>query len=328
MTDAATGDRRPGDSAGTDRGEPQARALALSQPAARGHDDAPDGDIGAHGPPGVGKTETGLILAEALLGSRDAVRRIDCAEFQADHDTARLTAHRRVTSAMRTVASSATRCRRVPPRTVLDEFDRGPPRSGSRCCSGSSTPAASPTAAAAPRPSRTPCSSSPPTPAPTRASAASPISSRHRHRGSSSAATTRLEETVKSRWLSAPEEEGGLPTMSGLGSPALWSRSKPPGRLRHPPPRSLRRDHRQRLPAPGDQPRRRVRPAARLCRARLRRHRLQRAARGMDGTPDQSVDPAVHRDAGARGAAKDRGRGAAGTEIRFTPGMGGLATIQ
>ena len=44
-----------------------------------------------HGPPGVGKTETALILAEALLGSRGALRRIDCSEMRNEHDIARLT---------------------------------------------------------------------------------------------------------------------------------------------------------------------------------------------------------------------------------------------
>jgi len=44
-----------------------------------------------HGPPGVGKTETGLILAEALLGSRAALHRIDCSELGNRHDVARLT---------------------------------------------------------------------------------------------------------------------------------------------------------------------------------------------------------------------------------------------
>jgi DNA polymerase III delta prime subunit len=81
-----------------------------------------------HGPPGVGKTETGLILAEALLGSRDAVRRIDCAEFQADHDTARLTGappgyigYEDGGILSEALADTST-------VIVLDEFDRGPPR--------------------------------------------------------------------------------------------------------------------------------------------------------------------------------------------------------
>jgi DNA polymerase III delta prime subunit len=43
-----------------------------------------------HGPPGVGKTETALILAEALLGSRSALHRIDCSEMVGRHSIARL----------------------------------------------------------------------------------------------------------------------------------------------------------------------------------------------------------------------------------------------
>lgn len=44
-----------------------------------------------HGPPGVGKTETALVLAEALVGSRGALQRIDCSEMRNPHDIARLT---------------------------------------------------------------------------------------------------------------------------------------------------------------------------------------------------------------------------------------------
>ncbi len=81
-----------------------------------------------HGPTGVGKTETGYILAEAIVGSRNAVRRIDCAEFHQDHDTARLTGAPPgyigyedggvLTEALEEEAAII----------VLDEFDRGPPR--------------------------------------------------------------------------------------------------------------------------------------------------------------------------------------------------------
>jgi DNA polymerase III delta prime subunit len=51
----------------------------------------PMATIVMHGPPGVGKTETALILAEAVLGSRGALRRIDCSEMRNAHDIARLT---------------------------------------------------------------------------------------------------------------------------------------------------------------------------------------------------------------------------------------------
>jgi ATP-dependent Clp protease ATP-binding subunit ClpA len=80
-----------------------------------------------HGPTGVGKTETGYILADAIAGSRNAVRRIDCAEFQ-EHDTARLTGAPPgyvgyedggvLTDALEADAAII----------VLDEFDRGGPR--------------------------------------------------------------------------------------------------------------------------------------------------------------------------------------------------------
>ncbi len=81
-----------------------------------------------HGPTGVGKTETGYILADAIAGSRNAVRRIDCAEFQQEHDTARLTGAPpgyvgyedggALTEALEADAAII----------VLDEFDHGGPR--------------------------------------------------------------------------------------------------------------------------------------------------------------------------------------------------------
>ncbi|HST69479.1 MAG TPA: AAA family ATPase [Solirubrobacterales bacterium] len=81
-----------------------------------------------HGPTGVGKTETAYILAEAIVGSRDAVRRIDCAEFHGDHDTARLTGappgyvgHDEGGAFSGVTGEEAA-------VIVLDEFDRGPPR--------------------------------------------------------------------------------------------------------------------------------------------------------------------------------------------------------
>lgn len=54
------------------------------------HATRPMATLVLHGPPGVGKTETALILAEALLGSRQALHRIDCSEFHSKHDLARL----------------------------------------------------------------------------------------------------------------------------------------------------------------------------------------------------------------------------------------------
>jgi DNA polymerase III delta prime subunit len=81
-----------------------------------------------HGPSGVGKTETGLILAEAVLGSRDAVRRIDCAEFQADHDTARLTGAPPGYIGYEDGGVLSDALQESATVIVLDEFDRGPPR--------------------------------------------------------------------------------------------------------------------------------------------------------------------------------------------------------
>lgn len=42
------------------------------------------------GPTGVGKTETVRALAKTLLGSRDALTRIDCVEFQESHECTKL----------------------------------------------------------------------------------------------------------------------------------------------------------------------------------------------------------------------------------------------
>ena len=42
------------------------------------------------GPTGVGKTETVYLIAEMLHGSRNHVLRIDCGEFQMDHEVAKL----------------------------------------------------------------------------------------------------------------------------------------------------------------------------------------------------------------------------------------------
>lgn len=82
-------------------GQPTAMALLrrlLEQGSWRGanrppgsHPNRPMATMLLHGPSGVGKTETGLILGEAILGSRVAVRRFDCAEFQSRAELARLT---------------------------------------------------------------------------------------------------------------------------------------------------------------------------------------------------------------------------------------------
>ena len=42
------------------------------------------------GPTGVGKTETVRAVAKTLLGSRDAITRIDCIEYQESHECAKL----------------------------------------------------------------------------------------------------------------------------------------------------------------------------------------------------------------------------------------------
>lgn len=42
------------------------------------------------GPTGVGKTETIRVLAKHLLGRRDGITKIDCTEFQHDHEVAKL----------------------------------------------------------------------------------------------------------------------------------------------------------------------------------------------------------------------------------------------
>lgn len=44
-----------------------------------------------HGAPGVGKTESSQIIAEALCGTRQALVRIDCSEYVNQHDKSRLT---------------------------------------------------------------------------------------------------------------------------------------------------------------------------------------------------------------------------------------------
>lgn len=44
-----------------------------------------------HGAPGVGKTESSQIIAEALCGTRRALVRIDCSEYVNQHDKSRLT---------------------------------------------------------------------------------------------------------------------------------------------------------------------------------------------------------------------------------------------
>jgi len=57
---------------------------------ARSRSTRPMATMVLHGPTGVGKTETSLILAEAIGGIREAIVRIDCAELRSEHDVARL----------------------------------------------------------------------------------------------------------------------------------------------------------------------------------------------------------------------------------------------
>lgn len=81
-----------------------------------------------HGPTGVGKTETGYILADAIAGSRNAVRRIDCAEFQQEHDTARLTGAPPGYVGYEDGGALTDALEADVAIIVLDEFDRGGPR--------------------------------------------------------------------------------------------------------------------------------------------------------------------------------------------------------
>ncbi|HEV7771532.1 MAG TPA: AAA family ATPase [Solirubrobacterales bacterium] len=81
-----------------------------------------------HGPTGVGKTETGYILADAIAGSRNAVRRIDCAEFQQEHDTARLTGAPPGYVGYEDGGALSDALEADAAIIVLDEFDRGGPR--------------------------------------------------------------------------------------------------------------------------------------------------------------------------------------------------------
>jgi len=48
------------------------------------------------GPTGSGKTHVVESAAEVLFGNRDAVIKIDCAEYQHSHEIAKLTGSRRV----------------------------------------------------------------------------------------------------------------------------------------------------------------------------------------------------------------------------------------
>jgi ATP-dependent Clp protease ATP-binding subunit ClpA len=177
-----------------------------------------------HGPPGVGKTETGLILAEALLGSRDAVRRIDCAEFQADHDTARLTGAPPGYIGYEDGGVLSDALQETAAVIVLDEFDRGPPRlaemllgilDAGRLTDGRGRTATFENALLI-----------------LTTNAGSDESVRLKSNLDDAPSTedlllageTNLEKQVKERWLEDPEREGELPTMRGLGSPALWSR--------------------------------------------------------------------------------------------------------
>src|SRR5579863_6330825 len=53
----------------------------------------PDGPVGVVlflGPTGVGKTRVAEVFAEHLWGSKDALIRVDCGEFQHSHEIAKL----------------------------------------------------------------------------------------------------------------------------------------------------------------------------------------------------------------------------------------------
>jgi DNA polymerase III delta prime subunit len=177
-----------------------------------------------HGPPGVGKTETGLILAEAILGSRDAVRRIDCAEFQADHDTARLTGAPPGYIGYEDGGVLSDALQESAAVIVLDEFDRGPPRlaemllgilDAGRLTDGRGRTATFENALLI---------------LTTNAGSDKSVglkSNLDEAPGTEDlleASKTSLKEMVTLRRVKEPEAEGDPLTMTGLGSPALWSR--------------------------------------------------------------------------------------------------------
>jgi DNA polymerase III delta prime subunit len=79
-----------------------------------------------HGPPGVGKTETAQVLAEAMLGSRAALHRIDCSEYRQRHDVARLTGAPPGYVGYEEGGALTEVLAREAAVIVFDEFDRGP----------------------------------------------------------------------------------------------------------------------------------------------------------------------------------------------------------
>jgi ATP-dependent Clp protease ATP-binding subunit ClpA len=74
----------------------------------------------------VGKTETAQVLAEALLGSRAALHRIDCSEYRQRHDLARLTGAPPGYVGYEEGGALTEVLAREAAVIVFDEFDRGP----------------------------------------------------------------------------------------------------------------------------------------------------------------------------------------------------------
>jgi hypothetical protein len=80
-----------------------------------------------HGPAGMGKTETALVLAEEIVGSREAIVRIDCAEIQNQHDIARLIGAPPGYVGHEDGGALTEALERDSAVILLDEFDQAPP---------------------------------------------------------------------------------------------------------------------------------------------------------------------------------------------------------